>query len=275
MIIFRKIKCVAFSLVETIVVLLIASMVLLAVMSIYNRVRASAAVIMDHLEQDRLQNEIMQKIAEDIDRMVAPGFDTTIKFRNKIDNDYRSAQLILESGYYGNTNKKKIYERIVWQTNFDPSQGALILYRMHEGLNVEDKVLEKDADSSPSSGLYIPVASGVTYFELKAQQGENVLGAWTSETLPKSVRIALSFEPFQELYDGSVGVPEESTAIRTVAVDRTRKIPYQFVKKQFDMPPEDDPNDLSQDPNDTMLPTEGIPDMGDFLPMSNDKTENE
>lgn len=260
-----------FSLVETIVVLLMASMVLLAVLGVYNRVRASAVVIMDHLQQDRLQTEILQKIAEDIDRMAAPGFETMINFRNKLDNGYRSSQLLLETGYYGDTNKKQVYERIIWQTNYNAYDDSLILYRMHEGLNVEDKVLEKDAKSSPSSGLYIPVATGVTYFELKVQQGENVLGAWTSKSLPKSVRAALSFEPLQELSDGSVGVPEESIGFRTVAIERTREIPYQFVKKEFEIPEEEDPNNLSDDPNSLNLsgrngPGETVPDISDLLP---------
>jgi type II secretory pathway pseudopilin PulG len=269
----KKNKNIAFSLIETIVVLVIASMVLLAVLGVYNRARASASVIMDQLKQNRLQNEILQKIAEDIDRMVAPGFDTIINFSNKLNSGYRSARLLLESGYYGDTNQKKIYERIIWQTNYDPSQGSLILYRMHEGLNVEDKVFEKNADVSPSAGLYIPVASGVTFFELKVQQGENVLGAWNAQELPKSVRVALSFEPLQELYDGTVGVPEESITVRTIAVERTRQIPFQFVKNEFEMPEEEDSIE-TDDPNDMEGMTDTLPNLDDLSDM-NDEMENE
>jgi type II secretory pathway pseudopilin PulG len=257
-----KTKQFAFSLVEMIVVLMVATLVVLAVMGIYTRVRANAKVVLDRLHQNRLETEVLHKIAEDIDRLAAPGFDATISFRTKLTNGYHSSRLILESGYYNNTNKRSIYEQIIWQTAYDPFDDALILYRMHDGLNVEDKILEVDRDSSASAGWYIPVASGLTHFELKAQQGENVLGSWTSKTLPKAVRIAVSFEPLQELFDGSVGIPEETIFVRTVAIDRTREIPFQFVKKTFDMPEEDDPNNIpSDDPNSLQLP-----DQGDLLP---------
>jgi type II secretory pathway component PulJ len=240
---------VAFTLIETIVVLMLAALVLMAVLGIYDRVRASGVTIMDRLEQNRLQIEILQKIAEDIDRLAAPGFDATITFQNKLDNGYRSSRMVLENSYYGNGDKRETYERIEWVTNYDPYQDALTLYRMHSGLNAEDQLLKQVSDSDKEQkDLYIPVATGVTLFEVKAQQGETILGAWNAETLPKAVRVGLSFALKQELTDGSIGVPEELVFFRTIAIDRTRTIPYEFVKKKFDLP-EEDPNELSQDPN--------------------------
>lgn len=245
---FRRIKPdFAFTLVETIVVLMLASLISVAVLGVYGRMRASAVTISDRLQQNRLQTEILQKIAEDIDRLAAPGFEATINFQNKLDNGYRSAKLVLLNSYYGNSDKKATYEQIEWRSSYDPQYDTLKLYRMHGGLNVEDKVLGANPDEPP----YIPVAGGVTHFELKAQQGENILGAWTSETLPKAVRIGISFSLPQELDDGSIGVPEEEISFRTVAIDRTRLIPYQFIKKKFELPDDEDPNELSDetDPN--------------------------
>ena len=261
----------ALTLIEVVVVLMLAGMIILAVMGIYNRVRASAVVILDRLEQNRLQMEILQKIAEDIDRLAAPGFDATINFSNKLDNGLRSAQLILENSYYNRSDQKSIYERIIWQTNYDVDTDSLMLYRLHEGLNVEDKVLEKNPESSSSAGLFIPVVSGVTYFEFKAQQGEQVLSAWQGEALPKAVRASLSFEPLRELEDGSVGVPEEAITFRTIAIDRTRMIPYQFIKKDFELP-EDDPNALSDDPKDIseMTGADGMDEPFDDEPIEED-----
>ena len=233
----------AFTLVETIVVLMLASLILVAVLGVYGRMRVNAGTILDRLQQNRLQSEILQKIAEDIDRLAAPGFEATINFRNKLDNGYRSAQLVLLNSYYGNNDKKDTYEKIEWRSSYDPQYDTLKLYRMHGGLNVEDKVLGVDPDEPP----YIPVATGVTHFELKAQQGETVLGAWSSKTLPKAVRVGISFALPQELDDGSIGVPEEKISFRTVAIDRTRLIPYQFIKKKFDLSEEEDPNDISED----------------------------
>ncbi|MHC4386295.1 MAG: PulJ/GspJ family protein [Planctomycetota bacterium] len=238
----------ALTLIEVIVVLMLASLILVAVLGIYNRMRTSAVTIMDRLQQNRLQTEILQKIAEDIDRLAAPGFEAIINFQNKLDNGYRSAKVVLENSYYGTgdkngTGKKDTFEKVIWQTSYDPLSDTLTLYRMHGGLNVEDKVLA-------GTDWYIPVTRGVTHFEIKSQQGETVLGAWTSETLPKAVRVGLSFAPLQELEDGSIGVSKEDIFYRTVAIDRTRLIPYQFTKKKFDLP-EEDPNDLSEgDPND-------------------------
>ena len=238
----------AFTLVETIVVLMLASLILVAVLGVYGRMRANAGTILDRLQQNRLQAEILQKIAEDIDRLAAPGFEATINFQNKLSNGYRSARLILNNSYYGNNDKKATYEQIEWRSSYDPEYDTLTLYRTHGGLNVEDKVLGVNPKEPP----FIPVAAGVTHFELKAQQGQTVLGAWTSQTLPKAVRIGISFAWPQQLDDGSVGVPEEAISFRTVAIDRTRLIPYQFVKKKFDLPEEEDPNDIldDTDPND-------------------------
>lgn len=241
----------AFTLVETLIVLMLAAVIVTAVLGIYQQVRAAAVTILARMEQNRLQTEILQKIAEDIDRLAAPGFDAVIRFRSKLDNGCRSSQLVLENSYYGSTNQKQTYERIIWQTSYDPQSKTLIMYRMHDGLNVEDKVLEKDAASSPSAGLYIPVAAGVTYFDVQAQQGENILGAWLSDTLPKGVRVGISFAPLQQLADGSIGVPEETILYRTIAIDRTRAIPYEFIKKKLELPLEQDPNELlsESDPN--------------------------
>ena len=64
----------------------------------------------------------------------------------------------------------------------------------------------------------------------------------------------------QELDDGSVGVPEEEISFRTVAIDRTRLIPYQFIKKSFELPDEEDPNELSddRDPNAILDDPDGL-----------------
>ncbi|MCI0499195.1 MAG: type II secretion system GspH family protein [Planctomycetales bacterium] len=241
----------AFTLVETLVVLMLAALILTSVLGIYQQVRGAAVTILERMEEDRLQTEILQKIAEDIDRLAAPGFDAVITFGTKLDNGYRSAQLTLENSYYGNNDKKETYERIVWQTSYDPIGKTLILYRMHDGLNVEDKVLETDAESSASAGLYIPVSDGVTFFDIQALEGENTADRWQSETLPKAVRVGISFALPRELPDGSIGVPEEELFYRTIAIDRTRAIPYEFIKKKFDLPEEQDPNDLlnENDPN--------------------------
>ena len=245
----------AFTLVETLVVVMISAMVVTATLMVYQRVRSATVSIVDTMSQYTLQNEILQKIAEDIDRLAAPGFEATIKFRNRAvrgaDNQMvQSGQLILDNKYYGTGDKEQVYEEIVWQTSYDLNEGTMILYRMHTGLNTEDQLLEGNAEDSPNAGLYVPVAAGVTFFDLRTQQGENVLAAWTSDTLPKAVRIGLSFAEPDILEDGQVGVPPEEIVYRTVAIDRTRLIPYKFIKVDLDLgvldeDTDDDPNSVS------------------------------
>lgn len=242
----------AFTLIETLTVLALSAMLLTAVLQMYHQVRGSVSRMTRHLDENRLVREILQKMAEDIDRLAAPGFDATMQFRNKYDNGYNAAQLTLESKYYGKGNppRAEVYDRIVWQTNYDPYTQTLILYRMHEGLNVEDKLLESSAEESTSTGLYIPITDGLTHFEIRSQQGENFAQSWTSETLPNAVRIGLSFAPLEELPSGRLGVPEEFISYRTVAVDRTRYIPYQFVRRKLDASAIDeitDPNEVDAD----------------------------
>ncbi len=250
--------CSAFTLVETLVVLLLSAMIITATLAVYQRVRAATIVIGQRMSEHRLQDEILQKIAEDIDRLAAPGFEATIKFRNRQVRGtdgltYQSAELILNNSYYGNSDKKDIYEEIVWRTAYDTAEETMILYRMHRGLNAEDPLfankpnqLESTLDKSLER--YIPVSAGVTFFDLRTQQGENILGSWTSETLPKAVRIGLSFALPEELEDGEVAVPDEEVMYRTVAVDRSRMIPYSFVKMELDLGVLD--KDESTDPND-------------------------
>ncbi len=241
----------AFTLIETLVVLALSAALLTAVLQMYHRVRRDVSQLTGHLDENRLAREILQKVAEDIDRLAAPGFDATIQFRNKYDNGYNSAQLTLENKYYGKGNppRAEVYERVVWQTTYDPFTQSLILYRMHDGLNLEDKVIETGSDVSPSAGLYIPITDGLTHFELRSQQGDALGATWTSETLPTAVRIGVSFAPLEELPTGRLGVPEEKILYRTVAVDRTRYIPYQFIPRKLDSEtvPEIDPNDIEID----------------------------
>ena len=234
--------------------LLLTAALLTVTLQMYHQVRSSVSRLTGHLDENRLAQEVLQKIAEDLDRLASPGFDASLKFRNKFDNGFNAAQLTLENKYYGKGTppKAEVYDRVVWQTTYDAFAQSMILYRMHDGLNLEDKVIETGSDVSPSAGLYIPVADGLTHFELQSQQGETMTAAWTAETLPTAVRIGVSFALPEELSDGSVGVPEEKILYRTVAIDRTRFIPYEFIKRKLDtskIEEDEDPN--SVDPNDT------------------------
>jgi len=224
-----------FSLVEMLVVVALAAMILIGVLGVYQRLRADASALTGKLDETRLAEEVLQRIAEDIDRIAAPGFDAAVQVRNKIDNGFASAQLTLESKFYsGQPPQPRIYERVVWQTAYDMDEGGLILYRMHGGLNVEDKVLDENK-SLEEQTLFVPTVSGLTYFRVEALDNEQTSVVWSKTELPKGLRISVSFAPMEEGPDGKWYVPEEKILQRTVAIDRTRAIAYRFRPKVMDV----------------------------------------
>ncbi|MBN1457185.1 MAG: hypothetical protein JW912_04975, partial [Sedimentisphaerales bacterium] len=78
----------ALSLVETVTVLVITALVMIATINIYSRIKSASASVTTLLEKNDLPNEILQRIAEDIDRLAVPGFDTTINIEHRIDGAY-------------------------------------------------------------------------------------------------------------------------------------------------------------------------------------------
>lgn len=238
-----------FTLVEILTVLIISTMIVMAAIMIFSRVRADAAAINLRLDGQNLPQEILQKIAEDLDRLASPGFDAKVSFRNKIDNGFNAAQMIIESRYNlsGTPPKPQNYERIVWQANYDLSINSLVLYRSHSGLNYEDKVVDKARQDEADKELFVPVYPGLTHFQIEAITGtEQAQPSWQSEMLPRGILIHLSVDSFQMLPDGSFVLPQESIITRAVAIDRTRPITYEFVAQQYDA---QDPNNMPADPN--------------------------
>ena len=244
-----------FSLVEAITVLVIAAMVMIAALTVYGRVKSAAASVSQKLEDRTLPREILQRIAEDLDRLAAPGLDTAVTINNKFQSGYNISQMIIENKIYDKDDKPRIYEKIVWQSSYDPFEDALILYRSHSGLNLEDKVIA-DAEQLEmqelETELFIPLCSGITYFTIQVPKDEKFLKKWTDEKkLPKSVEVTISFaEPFQA-DGGELDVYEEDKITRTIAIDRTRKIKYVFVKRDLaeEYKVETDPNEITTDGN--------------------------
>lgn len=248
-----------FSLVEILVVLTLSAMILASTMMIYGRVRTSAAAVNARLDRYGLPEEILQKIAEDIDRLASPGFDAVITIRNKLENGYNSAQLVIENRYYGNGTPPApgIYERVVWQTSYIPEEDRLTLYRFHGGLNLEDKLVSgvKTDEDRQKLEVFVPVCPGLTHFYIGALSGaEEPAPNWMNQKMPNGIVLGISFAPLVQLQDGSYYLPEETIVWRTAAVDRTRQIAYKFVARTFDNA---DPNSVSEkaDPNQAGTPT--------------------
>lgn len=220
---------------------------------IYSRVRGNAAMIVARLDHEAVPGEILQKIAEDIDRMAAPGFDATISIQNKMDTGYNSARMIIENRYYGNGKppKANIYERVVWQSMYDPMLDQMILYRSHGGLNLEDAVVDNlltDRQKKDRLDKFVPISQGLTFFGVYAVSGdEEPIPQWQKQAMPNGVLVKLSMRPMVQMEDGSFELPEENIISRAIAVDRTRPIAYKIGAKLADY---SDPNKSeSNDPN--------------------------
>jgi len=223
----------AFSLAEMLAALTIGTMVLVAVLGIYSRAETSAGAITRKLDSSRLPCEVLQRIAEDLDRIIASGSDTKVTVENKFDNLYPSARLTILKTIYDKSNKPQTFEKIIWQSSYDYDSDAngLALYRSHTGIGPEDKLLDEKKENWERE-LFIPICTGVTFFKIQIPKGEDFQDKWTSNSLPPGVVVTISFaEPFKTL-TGTLDVPDAEKITRTIAIDRTRKIKFIFVKKE-------------------------------------------
>jgi prepilin-type N-terminal cleavage/methylation domain-containing protein len=264
----RRPEPAGFTLIETLTVLTITAMIMIATMSVYSAVRRNVAAIDGSLNQGELPREILQRMAEDLDRLARPGFDTSVIVRNKLKNGYNISQLIIENRFYGDAapNKPQVAERITWQSDFDPYTSTLILYRAHSGIRLEDGLIDRDQLDKQEQGIeqFVPLATGITHFELLIPSGDTLVTEWGQPDLPKAIRVLLSFGAPVQTETGDWIIPEQDLFVRTIAINRTRTISYQFIKKDFDLSDLDsaDPNEVAPDTGDgsTEKPPTDVPD---------------
>jgi type II secretory pathway component PulJ len=218
----------AFTLVEVLAALTIASLTLIALFTIYIRVNAASAAITKKLDENVLAQEILQRIAEDLDKFGLSKTNTQINIRNKLEKGHQVARLIMESRLYADNKQQRLtFKKVVWQCGYDPDVDSFVIYRAHSGVSYEDKLLDAQKTETERE-LFTPLCSGVTYFKIEALQGRRVLDKWLESTgsLPWAVVVTISFaEPF-ETPTGDLDVPEEEKITRTIAIDRTRKIKF-------------------------------------------------
>lgn len=232
----------AFTLAEVLAALTIGAMVLVAVMGVYSRAERSAAAITRKLKSSQLPVEILQAIAEDLDRAVASGADAKVTIDNKFINSFPTARLTIQTTINDRKNEKQTFEKTIWQTNYDRNTNSLILYRSHSGIALEDKLLDEQKEDWERE-LFVPVCTGITFFRIQVPAGEDFQDSWRGNSLPKGITVTISFaEPFKTR-NGTLDVPEEEKIIRTIAVNRTRKIKFNIIKSQ----PEEDKTDEDED----------------------------
>jgi prepilin-type N-terminal cleavage/methylation domain-containing protein len=220
-----------FSLAEVLTALMIGSMVLVAVLSIYSRAENAAAGVTRRLENTSLPAEVLQCIAEDIDRMAGAGSDARITIENKIVNGLQTARLRISNTFYDKKDKEQTFEEIIWQGNYDyEADNGLILYRSHSGVTPEDKLLD-DQKENWEKELFVPICAGATFFKVEARRDTALMNRWTGTSLPYGIVVTISFaEPFKQL-DGTLEVPEAERISRAIAINKSRKIKFKIVQE--------------------------------------------
>ncbi|MHC4757830.1 MAG: prepilin-type N-terminal cleavage/methylation domain-containing protein [Planctomycetota bacterium] len=245
-----------FSLAEIVAALTIGSILLVVVLGLYNRASNSAAAITEKLNSSNFSTETLQRIAEDLDNIIAAGSNTTVTIENKFDHAYPSGRMIIEKSFYDNDTQLQIFEKIIWQSSYDfesPVPG-LVVYRSHSGIALEDKLLDKPKQDWERE-LFIPICEGVTLFKFQAKQNNKIVDEWITKTLPHAVIATISFaEPFETL-DGTLDLFEEDKYKRTIVIDRTRRLGFTYAT-QYNL-------DLTEEVNDVNGITESEQDVND------------
>ncbi len=215
-----------FSLAEVVVVLTMGAMILAGALGIYRRVEYSVDKVTKNIESVRLPSEVLQRIAEDLDDVIASDSDTQVTIENTIMHGFPSARLKITRTYKDSKDVEQTFEEIIWQSGYDYESvdGGLILYRHHSGIGMEDKILDRDKEVWERE-LFIPICSGMTLFEVSAVSGQEILYKW-SGPLPTGISISLSFANVEK--DNETDKPDKNIYTRIIAVDRTRKIRFEI-----------------------------------------------
>jgi len=222
-----------FSLAEVIVATTIGAMVLVAILGVYRAAEGSASAVERNLSRGQLAREILQRIAEDLDKITATS-GAEVAVNNKTINGYPAARLVIRKTIKA-ANKEKELETIVWQSSYDYQSLAdgLVLYRKHGGMTVEDKLLDEQRADWEKAFPFVPVCTGVTMFTIKVPVGpDKFVDRWQGSSLPPGVVVTISFGQPYEAEDGTLEIAEEDKFTRTIAINRTRNVKFVFVPDQ-------------------------------------------
>lgn len=221
-----------FSLAEVLAALTIGALVLVAVVNIYSRAENSAAAITRNLDRTRLPAEVLQRMAEDLDRMIMSGPITEFRIKNKFDSGYQVAQLTFKKTITDSRGRPQIFEEITWQARYFYDVNSVVLYRSHAGIALEDKLLDEGKDKWERE-VFVPICDGLTFFKVEVLQSGNVMDTWMRPTsMPAGVVVTISFAPPFKTLAGTLDVPDTEKITRTIATNRTKKHRFIIEKKQ-------------------------------------------
>lgn len=254
---------------EVIPAMIIATLISVVAIRIYVSANSTARSIDVFLLKNGEQADIMQRIAEDIDKIATEGTGATINLQNKFSDGRNICRLIIESKYFDNAQRAQVFEKVTWQSQYDVDANGIVLYRAHSGVLSEDKVIA-DFDGQftewKDRELFVPVVRGLSFFKIQIPPAEKFEGLdknkedtivkkpvsqakptekWTDRKLPVALEIVLSFASEQKDAAGSYYIEDEDKVSRTVVVDRIRKIPYRFVRVEYVIDDANDSNDIT------------------------------
>lgn len=215
-----------FSLAEVLAALTISALILVAVLGVYSRAEKSAAAVSRKFDSTRLPREILQRIAEDLDKVIAADSDTKITIENKFDKGFPTARLAIQKIIHDKDDKEQMFEEIIWQTAYDFDANSLVLYRSHSGIALEDKLLDEKRAAWEKECPFVPVCDGLTYFKIQVPTANGFQDNWTSGSLPPAIIVSISFaQPYRTIID-TLDVLDSEKFERTIAIDRTRKLGF-------------------------------------------------
>jgi hypothetical protein len=231
-----------FSLAEMITALTIGAMVMVAVLMVYNRAERAASALTAKLDSYQLPGEVMQRISEDLDKAISGGSGTKITVENKFEDGFATSKLSIVKTIADARGQDQTLEEITWQaaSNFESDANGLTLYRGYDGINLEDRLLDEQREAW-EKGDFVPICEGVTYFKVQVPQGENLLERWTSDSAPPGIVVTISFAAPFKTVAGTLDVYDDEKIVRTIAIDRTRKIRFEIEPMADEEAPEGEP----------------------------------
>jgi len=216
-----------FSLGELLAVVIIGSMILTAILTIYGRANQAADAVLRKIDSPSWASEVLHLIAKDLGRTLSEE-NVTLQIRNGTDNGFQRAELVLRRTYHDNDNKEQTLEEITWRAGYDHAgqTPGLVIYRSYEGVAREDKLLDDNREDVEKSYPFVPICRGVTFFRMEACKGEDLVDQWPMSPPPPGVKITISFAEPHDTVRGGYDVADRDKVSRTVAIDLTRKIQF-------------------------------------------------
>lgn len=241
-----------FSLGEMLATVIIGGMILTAILSIYNRANHAADAVLRKIDSPSVALEVLQLIAEDIDRVLAAD-DVAVQVRNGFDNGFVRAELVLRRTFHDKENKEQILEEITWRAGYDHEGDVpgLVVYRSREGIGGTDKLLEDQRQDWEKNSPFVPICRGATFFQVQAYKGDELVDQWPLSAPPTGVQVTISFTEPYETVRGTRDVLDEEKISRTFVINAMRKI-------KFVTGSSGDPNqeDTKEQPSDEQSPSE-------------------